>query len=193
MSQLKTYIPQQSIAKISFWLNEYDCQLKIVKARKTKLGDYKFNKGRHFITINENLNQYSFLITLTHEIAHLIVQVKYDQKVNPHGNEWKHTFRSLLLNFIPLFPDQLQKQLSKHLINPKASTYSDYELFNELKRYDKTQAVTIEEVKDGQKFIAYNNKIFKREFKLRKRIRCKNLENNKVYLFSPLSEIKLIK
>ena len=76
MSQLKTYIPQQSIAKISFWLNEYDCQLKIVKARKTKLGDYKFIKGRHFITINENLNQYSFLITLTHEIAHLIVQVR---------------------------------------------------------------------------------------------------------------------
>jgi hypothetical protein len=193
MSQLKLYIPQQSIAKVSSWIDEYDCQLKIVNARKTKLGDYKFSKGKHFISINKNLNQYSFLITLIHEIAHLMVQIRYDKKVRPHGIEWKYTFRSLLLNFIPLFPNQLQKQLSKHLINPMASTYSDYELYNELKRYDKTQTTTIEEIKDGQKFIAYNGKTFIREFKLRKRIRCKNLENNKVYLFSPLSEIKLIK
>ena len=39
--------------------------------------------------MNNNLNKYSFLITITHEIAHMMIWEKHQNKVDPHGEEWK--------------------------------------------------------------------------------------------------------
>ena len=92
--------------QINTWLNTYNCQLKIKKPRLTKLGDYRCpqNGKGHIISINNNLNPYAFLITLTHEIAHMMVWEKHQNKVLPHGSEWKEMFQKLMLNFLPLFP-----------------------------------------------------------------------------------------
>jgi len=57
-------------------------EFKIKKGRKTKLGDYRYDprQKKHTITINNDLNSYSFLITYLHEVAHLITLEKKSQK-----------------------------------------------------------------------------------------------------------------
>ena len=58
-------------------------------------GDFKPLKksGWSQITINNNLNEYGFLITALHEFAHLLVYEKYKNKVHPQGSEWKKLFK----------------------------------------------------------------------------------------------------
>ena len=49
---------------------------KVVKERKTKHGDFrKLKNGSNQITLNYNKNQFRFLITLIHELAHFRVSV----------------------------------------------------------------------------------------------------------------------
>ena len=64
MDALKAFLPEKSFPKIKQWINELDVQLKITNPRKTKLGDFKGVKDALYISINNNLNPYSFLITL---------------------------------------------------------------------------------------------------------------------------------
>ncbi len=77
-------------------------KFKIVPGRKTKLGDFRmsFTGEKPQITVNGDLNPYSFLITTLHEFAHLHTFQQYGNKVNPHGNEWKANFRKLLIPVI---------------------------------------------------------------------------------------------
>ncbi|HAD34265.1 MAG TPA: hypothetical protein DCF44_07170 [Chitinophagaceae bacterium] len=44
------------------------------------------------MSVNGNLNSYHFLITLLHEIAHMLVWEQFRNRVKPHGLEWKHVF-----------------------------------------------------------------------------------------------------
>ena len=87
---LKKYIPESTVPQIAFWIVEYDFKLKIKKERSTRLGDYTSprNGSNHLITINHNLNQYSFLITLVHEIAHIVTFNVHKERVRPHSAEW---------------------------------------------------------------------------------------------------------
>jgi SprT protein len=85
------------VPQIAIWIIEFDFKLKITKERSTKLGDYTSPRDglNHTITINHNLNQYSFFITLVHEIAHLHTFNKHRNTVAPHGQEWKQSFQSI--------------------------------------------------------------------------------------------------
>ena len=75
---LEKYIPQASVASVFQLITTHNVYLKIVNERLTRHGDYrKMPNGQHQITINSNLNTYRFLITLIHEIAHLITFKKY--------------------------------------------------------------------------------------------------------------------
>ena len=67
------YVPENSIKILKSWIEELDIDIKIITPRKTKLGDFRYSNGNSLITINNNLNKYSFLITLTHEIAHAFI------------------------------------------------------------------------------------------------------------------------
>src|ERR1700741_2656541 len=112
---LGNYIPYDSVEIIVDWIFELNFDLKITKERSSKLGDYTspHNGSRHKITINHNLNHYSFLVTLTHEIAHLKTYNKHKWKVAPHGEEWKAEFRTLMAVFLrlQLFPEDVHKAL----------------------------------------------------------------------------------
>ena len=97
MEILKKHIPKESLPQIKKWIEELDIAVKVTKSRNTKLGDFRVTrKGEYLISINYDLNEYAFLITLTHEIAHAFVWQKYKSKVYPHGSEWKNTFKKLL-------------------------------------------------------------------------------------------------
>ena len=191
MNALKVFLPAPSFQKINHWMNELDIHVKITNPRETKLGDFKVVKDSLYISINNDLNPYSFLITLTHELAHAFVYVKHKRGVAPHGSQWQETFKSMMLNFLnpTIFPDDVLKALSVYLKQPKASTLTDMNLAAVLKKYDFVKAITISDIAEKSIFSIPNGKIFKKGKQLRKRYRCIECTTNKIYLFHPFAEV----
>lgn len=190
---LAQYLPSGAVAQVEEWLQRYQCELKITAARQSKWGDYRSphaGKG-HRISINGDLNPYAFLITLTHEIAHMMVWDTHRSRVAPHGKEWKATFRNLLLNFLSLFPDDILRPLSLHLKNPAASSSRDINLQKALRQYDAVQKLSVADIPMGSLFQISNGRRFLKLKKLRKRYQCKAMDNNRLYLFNPLTEVTL--
>jgi hypothetical protein len=87
--QLSKYIPEGAAPIISQWINDTGCRFKVTRARSTKLGDYRapYQGQPHQITVNHDLNPFSFLITAVHEFAHLKTWIDHKGKVKPHGRE----------------------------------------------------------------------------------------------------------
>ena len=177
---LQNKIPKESISLISQWINELNIKLKFVNKRVTKLGDFRYDTKNGFaITINNNLNQYSSLITLTHEIAHAFVFSKYGNNVKPHGKEWKSIFKKLIINFLHpnIFPNDILSPLSSYMINPSASTSNNFDLAMSLRSYDDAVKLTVSQIDIGERFL-YSNKVFVKEALLRKRIKCREIDRN---------------
>ncbi|MEL6484395.1 MAG: SprT-like domain-containing protein, partial [Bacteroidota bacterium] len=151
----------------------------------------------HQITVNASLNPYRFLITLVHEIAHLVAFEKFGRRIKPHGLEWKRTFQHLMIPFIrpEIFPSALLPLIAHHFKNPKASSSTDARLSIALKAYDTEDRVNqyIFEIPEGSTFRIYNGKLFKKGNKRIKRYECVELGTGKVYLFQPNAEVELIR
>lgn len=195
---LAKYIPEQTVETISHWIVDYDFKLKIKKERSTKLGDYTppHNGLNHTITINYNLNKYAFLVTLVHEVAHLITFSIHRNKVLPHGLEWKQNFQKLMLPFLDtsIFPPDVLYALRKYLQNPAAASCTDANLLRTLKLYDEnpTNAVFLEYLPFKTHFVYNENRIFEKGERIRKRFRCKELATGAIYLFNPLTEVEAV-
>jgi len=122
---LQKYIPEQAVSLVENLLQHDNLSVLVKNERKTRHGDYKrLPNGRHQITVNSNLNEYRFLITLIHEIAHFEAYKEYGRFIKPHGVEWKHTFQRLMLPFLnpDIFPNELLPLLAKHF--KKESVYN---------------------------------------------------------------------
>lgn len=195
-TQLQEYIPQPALARVQRLLEHDNLVVKIKKERKTRHGDYtRLPNGKHQITVNANLNEYRFLITLIHEIAHFEAYKAYGRFIKPHGIEWKRTFQHLMLPFInpEVFPLDLLPLLAKHFKNPKASSDTDVNLALALKQFDEPNGKTyIFDVPLGSHFKLYNGKVFKKGNKRVKRFECIELKTGKLYLFNPNAEVELI-
>ena len=196
LNSWKNYLRDtQTIKFVEAIITGYDLDIKVTKSRKTKLGDYKapFKEYDHRITVNDNLNCYTFLLTLVHEIAHMLTYDKFSFRVKSHGREWKAIYASLLTDCIQLnlFPDDISDCLKETEI--KASAHGNLKLAKLLKSYDKgaESVLVVEQLKEFSMF-EYNGRIFKLESKLRKRYKCLEVSTNKAYLFSPLAEVLLV-
>jgi hypothetical protein len=194
---LLKYLPERSVSIIFELIRVNNVNLKIVNKRVTKHGDYRRTPdGKHQITINSNLNKYRFLMTLVHEIAHLVAIEKYGRAIKPHGVEWKHTFQQLMLPFInpSVFPNQLLPDIANHFKNPRASSDTDAKLSVLLKQFDsKTDKNYIFEIPLGSIFRIHNGKVFKKGNRRIKRYECLEVNSGKVYLFQPNAEIELLR
>ena len=86
--KLSPYLPAGTEGYVAQFILTYHIEFKIAKKRKTKLGDYRqpYRGSSHRISVNGDLNPYSFLITTLHEIAHLLTFVRFGNRVQPHGN-----------------------------------------------------------------------------------------------------------
>ena len=188
---LEQYLPKKSISSVLDLLNKYPCHLKIVNNRKTKHGDFRKLANRiDQITINNDLNPYRFLLTLIHEMAHLITYKKL-KIVKPHGREWKNNFQHLMLPFVnpDIYPKEVLPYLAHYLINPKASTDSHIKLSLALKQYDeKTNKSFIFEIPLESKFI-HNERIFQKGNKRRTRFECIEIKTQRKYLFHHNAEV----
>ena len=193
---LGKYIPEQAVDPVFELIKNFGVHLKIVDERVTRHGDYRRLPGRgHQITVNTILNSYRFLITLIHEIAHLVAFVKFGNRIKPHGKEWKYTFQNLMLPFIrpEIFPKQLLPVIANHFKNPKASSDTDAQLSLALKQFDPPNDKSyIFEIPRGSLFKLYNGKVFQKGERRIKRYECVETATGKVYLFQPNAEVELL-
>ncbi|MEB8345006.1 SprT-like domain-containing protein [Flavobacteriaceae bacterium KMM 6898] len=194
---LKKYLPERALEPCMVLIKENGVHLKIVNERVTRHGDYRrLPNGLHHITVNSSLNKYRFLITLVHEIAHLVAFEKYGRRILPHGIEWKRTFQYLMLPFIrpEIFPSKLLPLLANHFKNPKASSDTDAKLSIALKQFDiqNKENSYVFELPFGSVFRIYNGKLFKKGNKRVKRYECIEIATGKVFIFQPNAEVELI-
>lgn len=196
LSALEDYIPASSLPAVLHYIRHYRIQLTITKKRKTILGDYRHTTGKenHRISINGNLNPYAFLITLIHELAHLVTFDRHRNRVDAHGKEWKGIYRHLLLEFIgyQIFPADIEEALERSLHNLPASSCADDVLMRVLKKYDQFNDALqfVEQLEEESLFEIEGGRVFKKGKKLRKRFQCVEIQTGKLYLFSPIHAVK---
>lgn len=195
--KIAPYLPEGVSIWVIEYLHKYKCKLKVSKERSTRLGDYRhpFGEFGHRISINHDLNQFSFFITLLHEFAHLETWNNYKNNVLPHGNEWKNNYSKLLSEFIEksVFPDDITIALKRQLSNPKATSCSDLQLMRVLTLYNKeNKGVTVEKVALGSIFKTDKKRVFTKGERRKTRYVCIELSSGKSYLFHPLAMVTLM-
>jgi len=193
---LKRFAPEPFVPYLVDTLLNSKAIFKIVPGRKSKLGDFRATSPGepHVITVNGDMNPYSFLVTTLHEIAHLNTYNKYGNRVNPHGEEWKRAFRELLIPVLDSknLPADLEKALWKSFTNTKASSCSDVNLSRALKQHDKPKPnshKTLEEIPIYSQFIL-NGKVFIKGNLRRSRYLCTDLKG-KQFLVHALANIEI--
>ena len=194
---LLKYIPEHAVKPVFELIKENQVHLKIVNERQTRHGDYrKAINGKHEITVNANLNHYRFLITLIHEIAHLVAFEKFGRNIKPHGNEWKYTFQHMMVPFIrpEIFPHQILPLIANHFKNPTASSDTDARLAFALKQFDerKPDVHYIHEVPSGSYFRIKNGRIFQKKGLRVKRYECQEVNSGRLFLFNANAEVEII-
>jgi hypothetical protein len=193
---LAAYLPEGSFQMVERYLLDHHVHLTITRSRSTLLGDYRpAHRGRnHRISVNGDLNRYAFLITLLHELAHLLTFLQHGNSVAAHGREWKSMFGSMLAKFISagIFPPAIHAALAASLDNPAASSCADVELMRVLRSYDAVRSglCLVEELLPNDRFRIKGGRIFRRGEVQRKRIRCIEEPSGRIYLFSPVYEVE---
>lgn len=192
---LKKFIPDGFETHLAKLILQGQVKFKIVKGRKTKLGDFRVSSQQEIptITVNGDLNCYSFLITALHELAHLYTFRSFGFHILPHGPEWKNEFRSLLIPIIDSgkLPDEIKIALMKSLVNTKASSCSDIQLTRVLRKYDNLTnqvVISLEDLSEGDTFEINGKKFVKGKLR-RSRYLCQEVGTEKPYLIHKLAQI----
>lgn len=193
---LEEYIPPQAVQHCHrLWL---ECNFKLIikKKRDSKLGDYRYvpSSKTHIITLNDDLNQYAFLVTYLHEVAHLKTTVLHGLKVKPHGSEWKNVFKQLLSPFLKedIFPASVLNPLSHYISNPKASSCSDLSLQKALRDFDpESREIYLSEANQGDTF-RFNRRLFIKEDIKRSRAICREVHSGRRYFISQAALVEQV-
>ena len=198
MHALAAFLPDNTYTYVVEYLHRYKVHLTVAKARSSVLGDYRnaYKDKHHRISVNGNLNKYAFLITLLHELAHLLTFERYKHTVAAHGKEWKQTYSNLLAVFLDhnIFPDDIRQALLHSIQNPAASSCAEVHLTRVLANYDarKPDVFLLEQLPQHTRFATKDGRQFIKGDKLRKRYRCEEVKTGIVYLFSPVYEVRLV-
>lgn len=200
LNALQPYLPPGAYEPVTDYLVRYKVHLTITRKRETLLGDYRnaVDGKNHRISVNGNLNPYAFLITLLHELAHLLTFDAYGHRVAAHGSEWKQEYGKILAKFLlyKIFPADVEKALLRSLQNPAATTCGEEHLTRVLRKYDTKKQPhhirMVEELPHGALFKTKDGRLFKRMEKMRKRFKCIELNTHAVYLFNALYEVEVI-
>lgn len=195
---LSAHVPEASLNYcVQLW-EQTPFHFKVTRARGTKLGDYRYDPRikSHTITVNNNLNKYSFLLTYIHEVAHLHVQLSYGNRVMPHGTEWKRSFQRLFEPVMnaDVYPNTLLKVLIRHMKNPKASSYSDQSLYKTLKSFDELQneaETYLEDLNIGDSFV-FKGQTYQKLETRRTRVMCLHTVTKRKYLIPKMASVQLL-
>jgi SprT protein len=193
------YIPELAVEDIlEYFLTKKDLSFKVTNKRITKLGDFRYDYAtKHStITVNCDLNQYNFLITLLHEMAHYECWKSHKKTVKPHGEEWKHHYRLVAIPFLKteIFPPEILETFTEYLQNPSASTCGDFDLMRKLKEHNlekNDNKILLENLAVNSVF-KINNKVMVKMEQRRKRFLCKDKTSGKLYLVSGIAEVEKV-
>lgn len=183
---LQKHLPAFAVAYCrQLWL-ETPFDFRLRKSRHTKLGDFTAPlTGQPRITVNADCHPYLFMITYVHEVAHLRVHLHAGRTARAHGPHWKRVFQNLMRPLlIPSeFPAELFQVLSRHMMNPKASSHSDAALTQVLRQLDeRTRNVrTLKDLSEGEQFTFRERTYIKMKTK-RTRALCKAVRSGHLYL-----------
>ncbi len=194
LDYLKNHLPEGTLEQVLEYLKQYKVHLTITRERHSVLGDYRHRTDfkNHRISVNGTLNKYSFLITLIHELAHLLTFELYGNRVFAHGNEWKSVYGKMLDEFLKkkIFPADIEQELSISLRNPAASSCAEDDLLRVLRKYDpKNGHKLVEDLPANSLFKTKDGRVFQKGIQLRKRFKCKEIKTGKEFLFSPVYEV----
>jgi SprT protein len=184
---LRNHVPEQALAYCFGLWKDRPFELKITKTRQSKVGDFTGRKGAKYqrITLNHDLNPYLFLVTYIHEFAHLVVFSGFGNRVDPHGDEWKNTFRHVMSPLLgrEIFPPEILYILVRHMANPKASSFADSELTKAFRQFDKNagQFACLSDIPEGSIF-RFQQRFFSKGKLKRTRIICRDLKSKRNYL-----------
>ncbi len=195
---LQKHVPEAAVAYCLELWKEHPFSFKVTGTRSSCLGNYKYEAGHHTITVNYDLNTYSFLVTYIHEVAHMHVQLGMKtlrKRPQPHGNEWKEAFQAI---FAPLlneevFPVSMLSVLSRHMQNPAASSTRDPALMKALRVFDTNteNPLFLESISDGDTFI-FKSRVFQKLESRRSRALCLEVKTKKKYTIPLMAEIKKV-
>ncbi len=211
---LSRYFPVEAADHIGQLLTDYRIRLKVSRGRATRLGDFKpaVNGGLHRISVNGDLNIYAFLLVFIHELAHLQVYNQFRGKsasvhmptsikptlprITPHGKEWKRQFGELIRLYIDkgYFHPLLHASLLHYSHRVRASGIASEPVARALRLFDdhgeKDPFILLEELPEQGVFSSRSGRQFRKGTLLRKRYRCLCLDNQKTYLFHPMSSVR---
>ena len=193
-SPLAPYLPAAAAVYGEHLYQRFAFTLLVVEPRRTRLGDFRvFPDGRQQITVNNNLNPYSFLITYVHEVAHAAVYqahrhvTRRSRRPKPHGLAWQTAFRSLMQPLLTetVFPAIILGPLRAYLQKPAATTSASLPLMTALRSMDPpTPTIAgqtkLADVAEGQSFV-FQKKIFVRGALRRTRVVCKETASGRQY------------
>ncbi|WPO82718.1 SprT-like domain-containing protein [Chryseobacterium sp. JJR-5R] len=188
---LEKYLPQNTLQYLKVWFADYHIHIKVTRNRDSKLGDYRKLPDRsHEITVNSTLAPQLFFFVLTHELAHLIAFEKYGRKIAPHGNEWKETFRQMLLQSLTVYEENLRPIIIKFSKSPKANFMASPDLvkYFHIENQD-DKHVFIESLTKGDLF-TYRNEKYLLEGLIKKNYLCRHLATGRKYSFKPLARVE---
>lgn len=124
-------------------------------------------------------------MTYIHEVAHLHVFLKFGNRVDPHGEEWKNMFKGLMTPVLQkeVFPVKILHELERHMINPKASSFADADLTRVLRSFDKNanQYTALSDIPEGSIF-HFQGRYFKKGKAKRTRVLCSEVKTKRNYL-----------
>ncbi|MDB3907460.1 SprT-like domain-containing protein [Crocinitomicaceae bacterium] len=193
---MSKYVPAEYVSYVVDLLIRHPVQFRVAKPRKTKLGDFRAEReGLHRITVNGDLNPYSFLITTIHEFAHLVTFEDYGPRVKPHGTEWQNVYSKMLFPVVEAghLPKDVSKAIERSLLNVKASSCTDQNLHRVLIKYDKPkEGLVILETLEKESVFELNGKSYRKGNLRRTRYVCTNTNNQRKYLISALAQVKKI-
>ena len=198
LQALADFLPENTFDDVAAYLQKYSVHLTISQHRASVLGDYRnaVHGQNHRISVNGNLNKYSFLITLLHELAHLLTYEQYKHRVQPHGREWKKWYGEGLFIFLQkkIFPRDIETALRQSLNNPGAGACAEEGLMRVLKNYDNKHpdVLHVEQINLSEHFKTRDGRVFQRGEKRRTRYFCTEVKTGKIYLFNALYEVKKV-
>ena len=197
MDSFRKFIPEHFVAYVTDLFLAANVRFSIVRSRNTKLGDFRagMNGERHRITVNGDLNPYSFLVTTLHEFAHLHTYDCFGPRIQPHGKEWKDAFKKLLIPVINSgeLPTEVEHALMRSLNSIKASSCTDYHLSKALAQHDtqKEGEELLEKLAHNSTFLLNGRQFVKGPLR-RKRYVCQEVSSNRSFLISSLAKVNLI-
>ncbi|TAF50542.1 MAG: hypothetical protein EAZ62_07675 [Sphingobacteriia bacterium] len=199
LQALDHFLPPGAFLPLSNMLSAHRVHLTISKKRRTVLGDYRHAAPgkNHRISVNGDLNPYEFLLTLLHELAHLLTFEQYGHRVLPHGKEWKTCYSHLMLAFLPLvtLPEDVRSAIETYQSQPAATANGETALLQVLRQYDVAVPLfgqPLSALQQGCFFQLENGRVFQKGPLRRKRFHCLDAKTGKAYAISGLARVKPI-